>query len=91
MRLCAEVRRQPAGKLGFWQRAIEHIHLVALLEDHQRWDAANSKTHRQCRLGFGIDFDKTCFTGQLGRGLLKDRREAAAWATPWCPEIDDYR
>src|SRR5687767_5518335 len=60
-----------------------------LAEHHQRRDRADAERAGELLLLVGIDLGEY-HVGMHFRGLLVDRRETAARAAPWRPEIDDH-
>src|SRR3546814_917866 len=63
----------------------------AVLEQHQRRDAANAECGRRLRVLVDIELDDLQRAAVFGRELFKNRRDHAARAAPFGPEVDEHR
>ena len=61
----------------------------AVLEQHERRNAANTITRRRLLVGVDIHFADLDLAGVLGGDLLEDRRNHLAGAAPGCPVVDE--
>ena len=82
---------QPAIKWCFRNRAVKHVDHFTIFENHNGWDAANTKTGAELTFCLGIHLYKAYFTATLFCNVFENGRKIAARAAPRRPEIDDNR
>jgi hypothetical protein len=67
------------------------LHKLSTRKDDKVRNTADIIASCQLRIFVGIDFEDDSLSGQISGSARDLRRCNAAWATPSCPEIDQYR
>src|SRR5262249_21134325 len=86
-----DVAVEERGELRLRQRADFRRFDFAVLEQHQRRDAANAITRRRLLIRVDVhlaDFDAIAV---FACDLFQDRRDHLAWPTPFGPVVDEDR
>src|SRR5438094_9795966 len=88
---CLNIAVKKSRQLGLRQRADAGRLDVAVLEEHQRRDAANAKFGRRALVLVHVDLRHLEAPFVLLRHLVEDWRDRLAWPAPFGPVVDEHR
>src|SRR5205085_4014371 len=87
----SDVAVKEGGELRFGKRAHARRLDVAVLEEHQRRDAADAELGRRALVLVDVDLRDLQAPFVLSRHLVEDRRDRLAGAAPFRPVVDEHR
>ena len=87
----SEILRDRAGQGCLGNSTHNGVDLLAALEHHQRWDAADAVLTGDVGVFVGIQLEDLDLTIEFLGDFFDDGSHHAAGATPGCPEVDQNR